>query len=84
MSVSIAVRCPRLHELAALGMSVLSDRLWKRSHAVSDLQEGALMAAYRMFPPVGPDRADELAAGDTSVGFGPYGERQAYFPTGYN
>jgi hypothetical protein len=29
------------------------------------------MAAYRMFPPVGPDRADELAAGDTSVGFGP-------------
>ena len=25
------------------------------------------MAAYRMFPPVGPDRADELAAGDTSV-----------------
>ena len=29
------------------------------------------MAAYRMFPPVGPNRADELAAGDTSVGFGP-------------
>ena len=29
------------------------------------------MAAYRMVPPVGPDRADELAAGDTSVGFGP-------------
>jgi hypothetical protein len=29
------------------------------------------MAAYRMFPPVGPDKADELAAGDTSVGFGP-------------
>jgi hypothetical protein len=30
------------------------------------------MAAYRMFPPVGPDRTDELAAGDTSVRFGPY------------
>jgi hypothetical protein len=29
------------------------------------------MAAYRMFPPIGPDRADELAAGDTSVGFRP-------------
>ena len=29
------------------------------------------MAAYRMFPPVGPDRADELAAGDKSVGVGP-------------
>jgi hypothetical protein len=29
------------------------------------------MAAYRMFPPVGPDKADELAVGDTSVGFGP-------------
>jgi len=29
------------------------------------------MAAYRMFSPVGPDRADELAAGDTSVGFRP-------------
>ena len=25
------------------------------------------MAAYRMFPPVGPDRADELAAGDRLV-----------------
>jgi hypothetical protein len=48
-----------------------SDAPRKRSHAVSDLQEGALMAAYRMFPPVGPDRADELAAGDTRVGFGP-------------
>jgi hypothetical protein len=25
------------------------------------------MAAYRMFPPVGPDRADELAAGANLV-----------------
>ena len=47
-----------------------SDASRKRSHAVSDLQEGALMAAYRMFPPVGPDRADELATGDTSVDTG--------------
>jgi hypothetical protein len=54
-----------------MAVSHQSDPLGKRSHAVSDLQEGALMAAYRMFPPVGPDRADELAAGDTSVGFGP-------------
>ncbi len=50
-----------------------SDLSRKRSHAVSDPQEGALMAAYRMFPPVDPDRADELAAGDTSVGFRPNG-----------
>jgi hypothetical protein len=49
------------------GAHLESDASGKRSHAVSDLQEGTLMAAYRMFPPVGPDRADELAAGDTSV-----------------
>src|SRR5262245_39070783 len=28
------------------------------------LCDRTLMAAYRMFPPVGPDRADELAAGE--------------------
>ena len=62
---------PRIQGHLSPGVGLASDAPRKRSHAVSDPQEGALMAAYRMFPPVGPDRADELAAGDTSVGFGP-------------
>ena len=47
---------PRIQGHLSPGVGLASDAPRKRSHAVSDPQEGALMAAYRMFPPIGPDR----------------------------